>query len=147
MTKLEALKKKLQELVEDNKTTEIDWEARKSFWLESINKLYLDISEWLKEFKNIKISYQETDIIENYLGSYKTRVMKIYAGNELIYLRPKGSIIVGAKGRIDITGKNFTQLLILDEDNNWKIAVREPKITYWELNEDSFIDLISKIIE
>lgn len=141
----ELLVKKTQE-VEANK---IIWEERKSTWLKSIDELYKEINFWLSDFQKaelLKIKEKEIELNEEYIGKYKTKRLEIYLGNDIITFTPKGTLIIGSYGRIDMNGPRGEALIIEPQWNAWKFAKRAPKMKYWDVNEQSLKEAIQEII-
>jgi len=138
------LKKKQEE--EENK---INWDERKSIWLKSIDELYANIKEWLESFEDqgfIQIKDdKEITLNEEYIGQYQTRRLNIYLGNDIISLTPKGTLIIGSKGRIDMRGPKGEVLIIQPDWNDWKFAKRTPKLETWDVNSESLKKIIQDL--
>jgi len=151
---LEAfLRRKNKESELKNKT--IDWERRKQHWLASIEKLYEKINGWLNSLKNegiVKINYEETELLDDNLGSYIVKNMTMRVGAERVILKPKGMIVMGAAGRVDMIGYNGTVWLVLlnepkKTEFEWHIAVRTVRQKYWPLIEESFTDALKQVMQ
>lgn len=140
----------LRKKTEEKETKKVDWEERKIKWLESIDVLYKDINEWLNPFIKeglIKVeTNKEITISEEYIGNYVVKRMDIYIGNDLVSLTPKGTLIIGAFGRIDMRGPNGEIILIQPEWNDWKFAKKTPKLEMWDLTEETFKVFIQKLV-
>ena len=138
------LKKKQEE--EENK---INWDERKSIWLKSIDELYANIKEWLESFEDqgfIQIKDdKEITLNEEYIGQYQARRLDIYLGNDIISLTPKGTLIIGSKGRMDMRGPKGEVLIIQPDWNDWKFAKRTPKLETWDVNSESFKKIIQDL--
>jgi hypothetical protein len=126
------------------------------------------------ESGEITVSRQSKEITEEYLGAYSVEQQIIAIGNEHIVLDPIGAMIVGAFGRVDAKGTaGHAQLLLVrrsvthprlepaeadqqsdrsaltgDETDEltWKIATEPPNITYIELTEETFFDLMVELL-
>ena len=141
----EFLKKKKQ----DNKKDQVDWDKRKSAWLKSIEKFYSNIKVWLTPFQTdglIDIKEKEIDINEEYIGYYKTKRLDIYLGNDIISLTPRGTLILGSYGRIDMRGPKGEKMIIEPEWEKWEFAIRTPKLKMWKITEESFKSAIQDIV-
>jgi hypothetical protein len=176
---LEDFLKKKKEKIQQK---EIDWGKIKQNWLLKIDELYSQIEEWLtplKERELLKIDYEQVMKTEEYIGLYETKKMYIEFPDQKVTLEPIGRNIIGAAGRIDMTGKNgMIKILlvnkemegpriitkVLDAANNdkpeevakneekehelvWKIASQPPRVKFYDLNEDSFSDVIYEVIQ
>ncbi|MHB8057272.1 MAG: hypothetical protein ACYDHC_05185 [Desulfuromonadaceae bacterium] len=109
----------------------IDWNKEKDEWLAYLEQLYSIFEECLSEYTKkgaVDIQYQDVEISEENLGTYSARLMTIKLGNEQIKLKPIGTNLIGAKGRVDMTGRLGSAMLIL-VDSRMKSASDHIKIT------------------
>jgi len=93
-----------------------DWEKEKEEWLAYLNALYKRFEEALKKYTadgKIVISYDEIEITEENVGTYKAPKMIISFGNDHIILKPIGTFLIAAKGRVDMTGRRGTVKIVL----------------------------------
>ncbi len=113
---------------EEKKKPLIDWSARKLEWLTYIDKLYSDVNEWLKDYiktGQVKLQYNDYEIYEEALGKYTTKELKIYIGNHVANLTPIGTVLIGTKGRVDLSGTSGSKKFILTDKDSTK-----PNITF-----------------
>ena len=74
------------------------------------------IENWMKEI-DIEIKYEEIALFEEKLGGYKTKKMILDVGGEKVELRPIGTILIAAKGRIDIEGpRGKVKIVLVPQD-------------------------------
>ena len=128
----------------------IDWEKRKGNWLQSLDILYSSIKNWMSPFLKkslLDIKEKEIELFEDYLGNYKVKQLDIYLGDDIISLTPRGTLIIGSYGRIDMRGTKGEIMIIEPEWNNWKFAKRTPRLETWDANEDSFKSAIKEVID
>lgn len=171
----EFIDKKIKE-----KTAEkiIDWNARRDEWLTSLSQFYERVENFLDEYKRDgKLSFQYTnkEIFEDHIGSYSAKTLEIQVGSYQIKLDPIGTILIGAKGRVDLIGANGKIKFVLvdkhlsapqmkfdvwidgeessQEDNEvreielaWKISTPPPRIQYIDLEQDAFFDALMEVI-
>ena len=97
------------------KTKEINWTKKKDDWLTKLNKLYTDIEFWLNDLEQDVVSIKSVDkeINEEYIGIYTAKKMILRIADEQIVLDPVGTLLIGAAGRVDMTGKNGQVKLVL----------------------------------
>ena len=137
----------------ESKGKHIDWETKKQIWLASIEKLYNNINNWLApsvEEQLIEVIYEKAMLSEDYIGSYSVKNMIIQTGFERVLLKPKGMIIMGSAGRVDLIGETGTVwLLLLDKKTqyDWQIAVRTERNKSWPLTEESFTDALKWVMQ
>ena len=164
-------KKDLQAFIaakkKSEKTKEINWTKKKEDWLAKLNKLYTDIESWLNDLEQdvVSIKYIDKEINEDHIGIYTARKMILRIADEQVVLDPVGTLLIGAAGRVDMTGKNGQVKLVLvpasstgvqikvqikegngQEEMVWKIATPPPSIKYIELDSDSFSDALLEVI-
>ncbi len=139
----------LQKKKEEN-SAPIDWQGRKNNWLNSIEKLYTDIRKWLKPFEEqgfLKImDNKEIELNEEYIGKYKTKRLDIYLGNDIISLRPKGTFLLGACGRIDMRGTKGEILIVQNDWNIWKFVQPNSRLETWDVNAESLKKIIQELV-
>jgi len=160
-------KKELQEFIKTKKESferkKVDWIEIKKIWLKKLDELYENIETWFQDLKDagdISINYSDINLNEENLGIYTAKKMIITIYNEQVVLEPVGAILIGAKGRVDMSGKNGKVKIVLAPkhskapsikmsvpvETSWKLAKRLPDMTYEELNSDSFSDAVREVI-
>lgn len=91
--------------------------AKLGQYISSVRELFKQVDSWLKE-KNLKTKRENTQIHEEASGPYTAPMLKIFDPNSqcIAELRPIGTWIIAAKGRIDLIGKlDKTTLVELDK--------------------------------
>jgi hypothetical protein len=68
------------------------------------------------------------------------------AANQRIEFYPKGTLIVGAEGRVDVRGPKAMRTLVLT-DGGWSVVERSPRLRMLPFNEDSFQDMLQEVME
>jgi len=133
-----------------NPTRAVDWEGRKKEWVNSIGTLYAQIETWLTPEKNEGLITFKTDrstLREEYLGEYEAPTLSILVGNSTVGLFPRGTLIIGSQGRIDMRGSSNQVMLIREKAGDWKFAYRDGnKVTYEEVNSDSLKNWIQQVL-
>lgn len=135
----------MEEFLSDENQTEestIDWKQEKKMWLSSINKLYSDVSTWLEPLKtnpNFKITMDTIVLNEEEVGDYEVQRMIFELKSQRAFLQPIGTMIIAAKGRIDLIGANGTVKLILVDKQ-----LTKPKVTANIYTEKEFAKYLEK---
>ena len=156
----------------------VDWNARRDEWLDDLAKFYQKVEGFLAEYvkeKKLAINYTEETIFEEYIGSYSARTLNIELGHHKLRLEPVGTIIIGARGRVDLIGANGTVKFVLVNKQSsgpkikvdvwiegeeppeksdgsevieweWKIATPPPNIKYINLEQDTFLEALMEVI-
>jgi hypothetical protein len=89
-------------------TKPIDWAKQRDEWLQHLRQLYDQIETFLAEYLEsgeIKRDYRDITLNEENIGSYKARQMVLNIGRQEITLTPIGTLLIGAKGRVDVVGR------------------------------------------
>ncbi len=171
-TDKERLKQILKKKANKQQVRPIDWDDKKQTWLDQLSLLYRQIEQWLKDIENINIQRQQVRISEEYIGRYEADRLLIYAGDNLITFTPRGTLIMAARGRIDVHSSNNTRAMIILEkkgerpelidtinfeppppkpdyeiiEYEWLIAGEKGKDLI-VLNENAFTDFIADLLE
>ena len=123
---------------------EIDWQAKKDIWLRSVKTLYGLVQEMLRDSiasKDVAVRTFETQVTEDFVGTYSVPVLEVTVGNERVEFRPKGITVIGASGRVDIRGERDTVTLLRDERDlrsGWTVVLqRVPRLRTAPLDPDS----------
>ena len=173
-------KKVLEEILrkkhEKKEKQAVDWNRRRNIWLNSVEAFYQDVVRWLGPFTEkglLEITCEDAVKREENIGEYHLKKMILNISEETVIFDPVGTLIIGARGRIDMTGKNGTIMFVLVDresdgpgirmktefrENNhpeserepelvWKISTSPPDIQYTPLNEDSFSDVLAEVID
>jgi len=123
--------------------------ARKKAWLAALGKLMSTIRQWLEPLEaegTVAISTRTNVLTEDRLGSYKAQSLVLKVGNEEVCFVPKGTLIVGAAGRVDVVGDMGEQTLILQE-GEWHVVVsRTPRRVVVPLTKDSLHDVLAQVM-
>ena len=134
---------------EETKTAKVDWAARESKWLKSVDDVYSSIKTWLDPLKQEGlVDYREgsTNLSEDYIGRYEAATLEVIIGRGKITFTPRGTLIIGSYGRIDVSGPSGDLMLIEREWDSWEFARRTPKLETWDLDENSFKVAIQSLI-
>lgn len=150
MEHLDSFKEFLIKKKQEEEQKKVNWKERKTIWIGSITKLYNSISSWLQPFVDDELLKVKKDITlnitEEYIGHYSINRYDIYLGNDIISLTPKGTLIFGSYGRIDMSGPKGEIMLIEPEWDNWKFAKRTPKLETWDVTEESFTEILKSLV-
>lgn len=147
----------------------VDWEARKEEWLSRLNEFYSIIDGYLADFVKtgqMRIESSAAFLTEEHIGAYQAESRAIVLGKSRITLMPVGTLLIGARGRVDMTGPAGTVKFILTGKNSkgisisvgeepklaknsedscaWKIATPPPNIRFAELTPENFFNALTE---
>ena len=93
----------------------IDWQTKRESFVRSVEDLYALVKSMLRESiasKAVTVRTFEMEVTEDYIGTYAIPGLELTIGGERVELRPKGALVLGAAGRVDIRGGRDTVTLI-----------------------------------
>jgi hypothetical protein len=159
---------------QDNSATEVADKINE--WKKQIEDLYSIVNKHLEDYikdDKIKVMRESFTKHEQMLGSYDVERLNIIIGRQLVHLDPKGKFVIGAYGRVDMSGTNgIIRIVLVDEDldgwgtiaasvlankekNNgtfgnknglkWKISTPPPRIRYYNLDKENFLDALMQV--
>ena len=156
----------------------VDWAKERDEWVSHLKELYDQIESFLAkyiEIGEIKRSYSDITLNEENIGSYTARQMILKIGRQEIRLTPVGTLLIGAKGRVDVEGPaGRTRFLLVNSEASrptikvtvsiggkpeppaaeaapkeikwaWKIATSPPTIRYIELTPESLFRALMEV--
>ena len=136
-------------------TPEVNWPKRKEDWLAALRGLVTSVEGWLEPLKGLGLNVREdlVSIREDYVGDYLAPSLLLNFGDTTVFLRPRGTIVAGGVGRVDLTGKNGSaMLLLLEWGGSWKYY--DPSnnqragadAIFTDLDESTFKDIVLSLI-
>lgn len=153
-------------------------EKEKAMWLEKLDQLYSLVRESLSKYiheGSIELELSDIDLTEELLGTYRVQEARITVGQQVVKLTPVGTFLIGARGRVDMTGPRgsarFTivppgarapkiRVTIVTPGETpspsepidppetwiWKIATPPPRITYIDLTHETFREALMGVV-
>src|ERR1039457_4171169 len=109
---------------------EINWQARKDNWVRSVEGLYALVRKMLRksiESKDVSVRTLKMEVTEDYIGTYTIPAVELTVGGERVEFRPKGVLVIGAAGRVDIRGGRDTVTLVKKTDKaggEWSMVLQ-----------------------
>jgi hypothetical protein len=93
------------------------------------------------ESKDVTVRTCDVEVTEHYIGTYTMPALELSVGAERVEFRPKGIMMLGAEGRVDIRGEGDTVTPIKSAENGdseWTVVVqRVPHLRTAPLDRDS----------
>ena len=109
---------------------EIDWKEKKDKWLNHVTQLYKMIHKWIAPLESDRTVRSQTtseNFEEDHIGQYQVDVLTLFIGKQHVEFHPKGTLIVGANGRVDVQGPRGIRTTVLKGDR-WFIVERSPRL-------------------
>ncbi|MRW92381.1 hypothetical protein GJ699_20500 [Duganella sp. FT80W] len=158
---------------QDASNSELSVEAEVTRWLDHLNTLGKFVDDSLKPYaeSGIKTTKRMVRITEEPTGEYEVPQFEISVGSALVRLKPIGTFLIGAFGRVDMEGprgvcrfilvpsKAQTPLFAFNApdaeqmakdkpwaDLVWKIMPAPPSRSYIDLSSEVFRDFFIKVV-
>lgn len=112
----------------------INWERRRTIWLERVKSLVNEIHVWLQPYVVqglLQTQNSQHSIYEEVMGAwgrYEALGMTITIGSDTVSLTPVGMVILGGLGRMDIEGP-LGKIKIILSDTDQKPSFHPVSIT------------------
>lgn len=106
--------------ISQKQQAEQHWEKRREEWLSHVQVFFNQVQEFLHDYVSkgqIEIVFNTMKINEEYLGEYEVQEASIFIGKNQIVLKPIGTLVIGASGRIDMKGACGTVKFVLTDKN------------------------------
>jgi hypothetical protein len=148
----------IKKLKQRPKTVEELRTKQKSDWLQALDELFRSIEGWLEPAARdgvLSLTRSKRAIIEQDLGDYEAPVLQISDGGLTVRLEPAGVRVegviaaggrrhIGLRGRVDLVCGPIRIPIVRDSMGKWKaLPLRgEPR----ELNEESFVEMLSEVL-
>lgn len=153
-----SLEDKARKLAEQEKNTPpVDWNAERDWWLDQLRELHAKIRSWLSALVAqglVTIQDAPMRLSEEHIGVYAANALVLTFTNQAIVLEPKGTIIVGARGRIDVflRGSRGSQVVMLllsgpKECPQWTIWPERDPRSHQKLDESTFKELLNSLLQ
>jgi len=139
----------------------MDASERRTWWLERLEEFYALIESFLTDYihsQKISITRMKLQINEELTGPYDATALTVHVGANEVNLRPIGTYLIGARGRVDLVGPvGKVHFVLVEKDAKsptdgtslsweWKISTRPPKIKYFDVNREIFLDALMEVV-
>jgi len=99
-------------------------------WKDSLKSLFSKMEGWIKCYVDkglIKVSKKKYLLYEEFYGEYEVDAIVLTFKEKVVYFEPIGTMLIGAKGRVDVKSEyGIRSLILVDKDSggpNIKINV------------------------
>ena len=101
-------------------------------WLRELNALYSTMEGFLQSYTEsgqIKIERRPVQLTEEYLGTYDAEALAMLIGNDEVTAQPVGTLLIGSRGRVDLSGFRKTLRIVLLEKGGPMMMKKKITIT------------------
>lgn len=140
----EFLKKKTEQAQQEKTTLEED----KQDWLKTVAEFNEKIISWLKEpIEKGFVSYEieNLSINEYLIGTYQVPSLVITSGNDKIYFKPVGKLVLGFNGRIDVVSFTQSKTLVYIKEKGWFFFEQTKRESFKQFTEELFTELLKEM--
>jgi hypothetical protein len=134
----------------DVDTAGIDWNAQRVEWTDAIESLYALIERWLAEpikYGSVAVERRPKTISEPYLETYLVYDLILKVGDERVTFSPARRRVVGAQGRLDITGESGEAALVLQLGSRWSVVISKvPQLRLVNFGEQEFAEVLQAVM-
>ena len=149
-----------------------EWQAYLSAFYQTVEGF---LKPYIESGK-IALDRNSIQLREEYIGLYEADALDLSLGDARVTLTPVGTNLIGAKGRVDMRGPKGTVRFVLVPRNSsgpqidvrihiseeeesteetarhvaeweWKISTPPPKISYFNLVEESFQSALMEVVD
>lgn len=156
-----------------------DPEQQLQEWKRFLSEFYQKVESYLKEYidsGDIEIVSKGKTISEEFYGEYEVESKSILIGNTKVLLDPIGTMLIGAKGRVDMKGRREIRRFVLVDNKStkphfnisiimngetpplppvsaervewaWKLTSMPPKVHYFDLTQESFREALLAVAD
>ena len=132
---------------------DLNWEAKRDAWVSSVENLYRQIQEMLRDSiasNDLTAHTHLIEVTEDFIGSYFIPALELKVGRERVEFRPKGVTIIGAEGRVDIRGERDSVTLLKDvvnaDSGRSVITQRVPHLKTVQFDRDSLTYVLERVM-
>jgi hypothetical protein len=100
-------------------TAKVDWGKERDQWLGYLDNLYERIRSYMESYiseEAAQIAFRDITLIEDNIGAYIARQMVLTIGLQQVVFTPIGTLLIGTKGRVDVSGPAGKTRLTLIQD-------------------------------
>jgi hypothetical protein len=155
-------------MAEEDTQEAMSVEREKTRWLDHLEVLRKFVDGALAAYAEagIKMSTKMVTVTEEQTGPYKAPQVEITVGPAVVKLKPIGTFLIGAFGRVDMEGSRGVVRLILvpakaqsplfgfntdpvppsESELVWKIMPPPPSGGYVELTKEVFLEMLMKVV-
>jgi hypothetical protein len=144
------LLQRLREMKRSEQELEVESSSVRASWLEAVDSLLRTMRHWLDRAVReglAKIDVASVHVPDDAVGAYDAPALKItLPGPRVVWVRPVGTLCVGARGIVDVVSDSSRMLLVLNRAGIWKIRVAGNSSALVPLDENEFARALTELI-
>jgi hypothetical protein len=145
-----ALLQQLRDMKRKAEEADVESSAARERWLDAVETLLRAVRGWLQRANDeelARIDAATVHVADDDVGAYDAPALKItLPGPRVVWVRPVGTLRVGAQGIVDIVCGSSRALLVLNRAGTWKIRSPGPSAPLVPLDEQAFARALAELI-
>jgi hypothetical protein len=145
-----SLLERLRELKRKDDENEVESTAVRTRWLESVDMLMRAVRAWMLPAVQeglARLDLATVHVEKDDVGAYDAPALKIaLPGARIVWVRPVGTLLVGAQGIVDVVCGSNRALLVLNRAGVWKIRGAGSSSTLVLLDGHTFAQALGELI-
>ena len=145
-----ALLQQLRLLKQAEEQTDAESTAARTNWLGAVERLLGSIRAWMLPAVQEGLARLDAAIVhiaEDDVGAYDAPALKIaMPAGRIVWIRPVGTLRVGAQGIVDVVCGSSRALLVLNRSGVWKIRGPGPSAALVRLDGHAFSRTLGELI-
>ena len=152
-----SLMEKARKLAEAKKQGEqVDWDAERHWWLHALEALYQQIEAWLAPLREqglVSLATIPVQLTEENIGTYTANELVLEFGPQAVVLEPQGTLVIGARGRVDVfrRGSRLDPIMLIlsgsKEEPHWTIWLSRDPRQRKPMSQPSFEETLDMLLE
>lgn len=141
---------RLREMKRKDDESEVESSAARTLWLEAVDTLLRAIRAWMMPAVGeglARLDLATVHVEEDDVGAYDAPALKIaLPGPRIVWVRPVGTMRVGAQGIVDVVCGSSRALLVLNRAGVWKVRGAGPNAALVPLDGHAFAQTLGELI-
>jgi hypothetical protein len=141
---------RLRELKRSDEESQVESTVARARWLEDVENLLRAIRAWMLPATNeglARIDSATVHVTEDDVGAYDAPALKItFPGSRIVWIRPVGTMQVGAQGIVDVVCGSNRALLVLNRSGVWKVRGSDANSSLVPLDGHAFSRALGELI-
>lgn len=113
----------------------MNWQELRAWWTLKVTQLFDQIEEWLRpliDLGAIKSTRGSMQLTEQDIGQYDIELLQLQLASRKLTFKPEGTMLVGAYGRIEVSGPTGKVVLLLrDTDKNVPLKEKRAHVDWF----------------
>jgi hypothetical protein len=145
-----ALIQRLREMQRSAQERDVESSSVRASWLQAVDSLLGVLRGWMERARIeglARIDIASVHVPDDAVGAHDAPALKItLPGQRVVWVRPVGTLCVGARGIVDLVCGSNRALLVLNRAGVWKIRGVAPSSALVPLDENLFARALMELI-